>query len=194
MPSRREPLPAAQGSLRSQGNPSTDIRVADLPTRLTRCGDNPAKPVTRKRARGLLPSTPMALVLRLRRLIAKLALPATLALALGGCNTPTVPLPPPDPGEFTIALTGTGGEITLTGKANAARANARYEIYNEASAIGVIVKGAADGSFTSPPFGAALGNRLELSYELGSPVTGDVSGILCLVVREGQLSESDRCQ
>ena len=126
-----------------------------------------------------------------------LGLLGTLLLALaGGCNTPTIPLPPPEPREFAITITNPT-EVVVAGDPIQQRANARFEIFNSTTGRGLIVRAGADGAFTAPAVPATTGDRIELSYQLGAAESDYESGILCVVVPSapgGELSEANRCQ
>lgn len=91
----------------------------------------------------------------------RMLLAAGLALLVGGCLAPTLPLPPPS--KPTVAGPDTDGNVELTGNV---QPNAEVYVRNYASTdiYGQIT--GADGAYdiTLP---AQVGDQLELWYEIG---------------------------
>lgn len=113
-----------------------------------------------------------------------------LALGLAGtaCFTPSVPLPPPLIENMQFAAGTTPGTVTLTSPADAQIGAARFSIFNESQAIGVIFISNSDGSFTSPPFPGNEGDYVRASYEKGDAnadrctalhIAGSLTGSTC---------------
>jgi hypothetical protein len=92
---------------------------------------------------------------------------AVLTLALGGCNTPSVPIPPPSPDVSAIHFMSgaTMGEVTAEGQPNVNHRGVRFYIYNVSRTDGVIVNAQADGSFTSSPFAGTQGDTLQFYFD-----------------------------
>jgi len=81
-----------------------------------------------------------------------------LALALGGCQTPSVPLPPPD--LSALSFTGTTpGIVQIVGQPESRHADARFYVFDYGTGEGVITQAAHDGSFMSRPFALARAMR-----------------------------------
>lgn len=96
----------------------------------------------------------------------------TAALLLGGlfgaCNTPSIPLPPPDLMSLSFE-SKTPGHVDLVGTPSSRHQNVRFVIFDENTkpAAGVIVQTNADGSFVSPELAGNVGDTVELYYEVG---------------------------
>lgn len=90
------------------------------------------------------------------------ALLATLALALAGCASPTLPLPPPEPPETSTF--GEDGTITLKGSAEP---EAIVYAFNQTIEVGVIGKASAAGTYLLK-LQAAEGHEIAIWQEVGS--------------------------
>ena len=126
------------------------------------------------------------LVSRLRILLGA----ALLAVGVGGaaCYTPSVPLPPPLVENMSFTAGANAGTVILTSPAQAQIGAARFSIFNESKAMGVIFVSNADGSFVSPPFPGAEGDYIRISYDKDDQsadrctalhVGGSLSGSTC---------------
>jgi hypothetical protein len=103
-----------------------------------------------------------------------------LALCLlGGCNTPSVPLPPPDLPALTILTAGTG-LVSVQGRPDPRHARVRFYIFDEGAGDGVITPAAADGSFTSSPFAGMSGDTVQMYYDTPE---GDRSEDVCTMLQ-----------
>jgi hypothetical protein len=111
---------------------------------------------------------------KLRLYLAATALGAVLA-----CNTPSVPLPPPELPSLGFLSAGLG-EVQLTGKPDPAHASVRFYVYNLSRGDGVITTAAADGSFTTGAFAGGEGDTAQIYYDLP---TGDRSQDVCVQIR-----------
>jgi hypothetical protein len=139
--------------------------------------------------RGLLFALPGSM--RSRRL-QPLVLIGLLATGLGGCVTPSIPIPPPSPSEMSFAVTlDTSGQITSASLSYPAKAH--YEdgivyVYNRTLGVGIIQNVNADGSIgPTTPVEARLGNALVISIE-----NDDQTVSTCVLLREG--TPSSVCQ
>ena len=109
----------------------------------------------------------------------------------GGCITPSIPIPPPDPELMEFAVTGDGGDSSAT---FAYPANINYEnsilyLYNRDRGIGIIEATRADGSVgPTRPVSAALGNQIVVTFQ-----RDDLSVSTCIRLRNGAQSRTDYC-
>jgi hypothetical protein len=91
-----------------------------------------------------------------------------VALALGGCNTPSVPIPPPQPDLQALRVqpvTTPAGMVTVEGQPSVHHESVRYYIFNVSRADGVIVDAHPDGSFSTSPFPGSEGDTLQLYFD-----------------------------
>lgn len=88
-----------------------------------------------------------------------------VAVAVSGCSTPSVPLPPPSVDLSALTFTTTSaGQISVVGLPRSSHARAVFYVLDQKSGDGVIATAAADGSFTTPPFGFAVGGVAEIFF------------------------------
>ena len=110
---------------------------------------------------------------------------------LGGCITPSIPIPPPDPGRMTFALTVSGQDSTAT---FAYPPNVNYVdsivfVFNRDRGVGVIETARSDGSVgPTAPLPAALGEQIVVSFQ-----REDQTVSTCIRLREGTQSATDYC-
>jgi hypothetical protein len=118
-----------------------------------------------------------------------LARALALALGLGACMTPSLPLPPPDPGLVTFSLDTAAEQATFQAGADPDWPGARVEVFDQDTGRGVITTANADGSVDeTEPFRAHEGDHVYVVYE------DDVqSASLCLILRDGASSFADIC-
>ncbi len=115
-----------------------------------------------------------------------------LLLALAGCVTPVIPLPPPSPERYEVALKDEQ-HVTLAGRPGTEPPGALVFSFNQQNGLGLITRVEADGSFQTEPLRARDGHRLELWLARGTDeVTSDV---VCadVVLAEGRLRKQP-CQ
>ncbi|MSP63676.1 MAG: hypothetical protein EXR72_25690 [Myxococcales bacterium] len=98
----------------------------------------------------------------MRHLLRALLVAAPLA---GACNTPSVPLPPPELSALSFAAAPAANMVELRGKPSARHLSVRFSAFNDRRKVGVLVDTAADGSFNTEPFSGSSGDLVELSYE-----------------------------
>ncbi len=112
-------------------------------------------------------------------------------LGLGGCLTPSVPIPPPSPDKMSFSVDTAGGTATYAYDADPSFAGAVVYVFNRSQGVGVITTAdAVDGSVApTAPFRAALGDQVVVTFELD----GDLSST-CVEVREGRLSSQFECR
>ena len=116
-------------------------------------------------------------------------------LALGGiaaCNTPSVPLPPPDlPAlSFQPPTVPTPGFVVLDGKPSQRHIDARFSVLNRSNGEGVIVTAGHDGAFTTAPFAGVDGDTIQMYYDT---FEGEHSTELCVELRTGVMLISTSC-
>lgn len=118
------------------------------------------------------------------------SLAVALALSLApGCDSPSVPLPPPDLTSFSFALT-TPGSLQVTGKPNTRHSLARMYFLNLTLGDGAITTAEADGSFVTDPFPGDEGNKMQMYYDRPD---GDRSEAVCGSVQLDVVLISERC-
>lgn len=123
----------------------------------------------------------------MRRSITLLAL-----VALGGCITPSIPIPPPDPAKMTFSITTTGNASTAT---FAYPPDINYIdtvvfVFNRDRGTGVIETAKADGSVgPTAPLEAAVDEQIVVSFQ-----REDQTVSTCIRLREGAQSATSYCQ
>ncbi len=120
---------------------------------------------------------------------ARLLAVVALCVALAGCITPSIPIPPPEPSEMTFALDTTAGSATFSYAAEPNYSNAVVYVFNRNAGTGIIATARADGSVgPTAPFPAQLGDNVAITFE-----TDEVSVTSCVVVRAGSPSAVEYC-
>ena len=108
-----------------------------------------------------------------------------------GCITPSIPIPPPDPGLMTFTLIGDGANTSAT---FSYPANANYHesivyVYNRDRGRGIIEAARADGSVgPTQPVQAALGEQIVVTFQ-----REDLTASTCIRLRNGTQSSTDYC-
>jgi hypothetical protein len=140
----------------------------------------PARPVDR----GLLCRN-----LYMRR--STLVIAAVVGLLLGGCITPSIPIPPPDPELMTFDVT-TDGATSTARFSYPADPNYRGSIvfvYNRDRGLGIIEATRPDGSVgPTQPVQAAIGEQIVVTFQ-----REDQTISTCVRLRNGQQSSTDYC-
>jgi len=112
-------------------------------------------------------------------------------LLLGGCITPSIPIPPPDPVLMTFVVTGDGAGSTATFSypADHNYVGSVVFVYNRDRGLGIIEAARADGSVgPTQPVNAALGDQMIVTFE-----REDLTVSTCVRLRNGTQSGADRC-
>lgn len=91
-------------------------------------------------------------------------------LLAGGCNTPSVPLPPPDLPALSFSAPSMG-TVELVGMPSSRHASVLFFVFNRSRGDGVIQQTGADGSFTTEPFDGNAGDQVQLYYQTGTRVS-----------------------
>ena len=117
------------------------------------------------------------------------------ALSLGviaACNTPSVPLPPPDlPAlSFQQPMPVVPDTVVLSGKPSQRHVDARFYLVNRSTGDGVITTAAHDGSFTSTPFSGMEGDTVQMYYDTAQ---GERSEDVCTVLQLNTMLISMEC-
>ena len=115
-----------------------------------------------------------------------------LFAAIGGCITPSIPIPPPDPTELdaTIVVSGNDSNVSFTYPPTAAYEGGVCEVFNRATGHGSIDAVNADGSCgPTTPIAGHLGDNVVFSIVNGSQTVST-----CVVLREGAQDQTTYCQ
>ena len=117
---------------------------------------------------------------------------SVLVLAMvGGCITPSIPIPPPDPGMMTFAITvsGTSSTATFAYPPNVNYVDSVAFVFNRDRGVGIIETTRSDGSVgPTAPVAAAVGEQLVVSFQ-----REDQTVSTCIRLREGTQSSTDYC-
>ena len=119
------------------------------------------------------------------RLVAAIA-----AIALAGCVTPSIPIPPPDPARMTFHLSGTTDTTAvLTYPPTDSYRDGIAYVYNRKTGMGVIQNCNADGSIgPTPPTPAKINDEIVVSVQVGNQTESS-----CIVLREGTQDPTQYC-
>lgn len=112
-------------------------------------------------------------------------------LLLGGCITPSIPIPPPDPVLMTFMVMGDGANSTATFSypANHNYVGSIVFVYNRDRGLGIIEATRPDGSVgPTQPVRAALGEQIVVTFQ-----REDLTVSTCVRLRNGTQSATDRC-
>jgi hypothetical protein len=110
---------------------------------------------------------------------------------LGGCITPSIPIPPPDPGlmTFAIKLEGQDSTATFSYPASVNYVDSTVFVFNRDRGMGVIQQARSDGSVgPTAPLGAAVGEQIVVSFQ-----RVDQTASTCIRLREGAQSATNYC-
>jgi len=118
-------------------------------------------------------------------------LPVIGLIAIAGCVTPSIPIPPPDPAKMSFNLTGAGADT---------QAQFSYEpeinyvgsivfVYNRIKGVGIIEEAHDDGSVgPTRPLPAQIGDEIVVTFQ-----RDDQTASKCIRLREGPQSATDFC-
>lgn len=122
----------------------------------------------------------------MRRLISLLVL-----AALGGCITPSIPIPPPDPGKmtFSVMVEDQRSTATFSYPPSVNYIDTIVFVFNRDLGVGVIEAAKADGSVgPTAPIEAELGDQIVISFQ-----REDQTVSTCIRLREGTQDPNDYC-
>jgi hypothetical protein len=114
-----------------------------------------------------------------------------LVIALAGCVTPSIPIPPPDPARMTFTLMG---DVNNTFATFAYPPDVNFEdtvvfVYNRNKGIGIIENAHVDGSVgPTAPVRADLGDQMVVSFQRDDQTVSS-----CVRLRDGAQSSTDYC-
>jgi hypothetical protein len=118
----------------------------------------------------------------------RLLLPLAIAGLVGGCITPSIPIPPPEPElmAFDVDVTGPMSVATFTYPANINYQSSILYLYNRDQEIGIIEATRPDGSVgPTRPLSAELGERIVVAFQ-----RDDLSVSTCIRLRNGAQSRT----
>ena len=95
------------------------------------------------------------------------------------CNSPFIPIPPPD---ATFTQGSTSGEWSVSTPPDSHAAGARFFIFNATLGSGIIQQASPDGSMAAFPLMGKVGDRIELHWEKS---VVDSSSVICRPLAEG---------
>lgn len=108
-----------------------------------------------------------------------------------GCITPSIPIPPPDPGLMTFTVVGDGATstATFTYPANINYRESILFVYNRDRGLGIIEATRPDGSVgPTQPVSAAIGDQMVVTFQ-----RDDQTISTCIRLRNGTQSSTDYC-
>jgi hypothetical protein len=115
-----------------------------------------------------------------------------LALALvGGCVTPSIPIPPPDPAQmtFTVTVDGTSSNATFAYPPRADYGDAIVYVFNRDQGVGIIEQARPDGSVgPTRPVAGHINEQIVVSFQLD-----DQTVSRCIRLRDGLQDPNSRC-
>jgi hypothetical protein len=112
-------------------------------------------------------------------------------VVLGGCITPSIPIPPPDPGRmtFVVKVEGDNSTATFAYPPDINYVDTIVFVFNRDRGVGVIETARADGSVgPTAPVAAALGEQIVVSFQ-----REDQTVSTCIRLREGAQNPNDYC-
>jgi hypothetical protein len=102
-------------------------------------------------------------------------------LFIGGCVTPSIPIPPPEPEAMTFEVDLEAGAATFVYDPEPNFANAVVYIFNRDLGRGLITTARADGSVgPTAPFEATVGHNISVTFETDEAIVGS-----CVQLRPG---------
>ena len=114
-----------------------------------------------------------------------------LFAAFGGCLTPSIPIPPPDPMQMTfeIGTASPAGTATFSYPPDDRIKDSIVFVFNRDKGEGIIVSAAADGSVgPTKPFPAVVNDQVVVTFQ-----SGDQSVSTCIRIRQGAQSPTAYC-
>ncbi len=106
-------------------------------------------------------------------------------LLIFACNSPFIPIPPPNP-SFTESAS-TPGEWEVSTPADARAGGARFYIYNGSTGSGLIQLAAPDGSMYAFPLQGQAGDHIQLHWERS---VADGSSTICRPLGAGLVQQN----
>lgn len=104
-------------------------------------------------------------------------------LLIFACNSPFIPIPPPNP---TFTESPTPGEWQVHVPADSRAIGSRYYVYNSTTGTGLIQRAAPDGSMDAYPLQGQAGDPIELHWERS---LSDGSSTICRPLGSGLVQQ-----
>lgn len=114
-----------------------------------------------------------------------------LAVVLGACITPSIPIPPPDPAQMQFHFSGDPNSrfASFSYPANVNYVGSIVIVYDRNKGKGVIQDADADGGVSmTDPVRADIGDDVVVSFQ-----RDDQTVSTCVRLREGAQSSTDYC-
>jgi len=111
--------------------------------------------------------------IRLLTWLAGLVVAASLVIVFA-CNSPFIPIPPPDP-TFSESST-TPGQWSVSSGADSRASGAIFYIYNASAGSGLIQRASQDGSMYAYPLYGKAGDSIQIHWERS---VSDSSSTIC---------------
>jgi hypothetical protein len=109
-------------------------------------------------------------------------LPLAIAIALAGCITPSIPIPPPDADRMDFGIDATAGTATFAYEGDANFADAIVYVFNRDTGGGVIATADGNGAVApTEPFPATVGDEIAVTFETEEDIVST-----CVILREGR--------
>ncbi len=109
--------------------------------------------------------------------------------AIGGCNTPSIPIPPPSPEAMVFEVDIAVGESTFEYPPDSNYIDAIVYVFNRDAGTGVIDTARSDGSVgPTAPFPTEDGDEIAVTFEAEAQVVST-----CIVLRDGAVSGTEYC-
>ena len=110
-------------------------------------------------------------------------------IALAGCVTPSIPIPPPDPAKMMFAVDTTNGLATFAYAPTDVYIGSVAFVYNRDKGVGVIENAHDDGSVgPTAPVAAAIGDQIVVTFQ-----REDQSVSTCIRLRDGVQDPTVSC-
>ena len=120
---------------------------------------------------------------------ARYLLLAVLAIAMGACITPSIPIPPPDADRMSFDVDLDQGTATFTYEGDPLFRNAIVYVYNRDTGRGVIDTADTDGAVgPTAAFPAMVGDEIAVTFETEDEVVST-----CVILREGRPDGTQVC-
>ena len=114
-----------------------------------------------------------------------------LVVALAGCVTPSIPIPPPDPARmnFDVTIVGTTSNAVFTYPPEQNYVDSIVYVFNRDRGTGIITTARPDGGVgPTQPFPAVIGNQVVITFEMPEDTVSS-----CVRVTDGTPNALDVC-